>query len=265
MLFSIATLLLAAGLATAVPFQQEERRDATGLSDSWRRKNHNWAGRGSSRAAAQCSCDIASIQMPQAPKPLPPVSEGFSLYHIAVGRGTQNYTCDLSNATAIPAAAGAVATLVNATCLTANSPILAWSLAGWAYQDKSVKVPKTIPVNDFLKISGHHFFTDLTTAYFNLDTIGEGDDTWQSNYSQGAFKKINATDAPANAIEGSVPWLKLNSKNEADADDCAFQEVYRINTVGGAAPKTCEGQEAEFQIEYAAEYWFYGKPRASSY
>ncbi|CAK1361160.1 hypothetical protein CB0940_03442 [Cercospora beticola] len=262
MLFSIVSLLLAAGLVTAVPFQQQERRDAVG---SWSRKNHNWAGRGSSRAAEQCSCDIASIQMPQAPKPLPPVSEGFSLYHIAVGRGTQNYTCDLSNATAVPAAAGAVATLVNATCLTANSPILAWSLAGWAYQDKSTSVPKTVPVNDFLKISGHHYFTDLTTAYFNLDTIGQGDDTWQSNYSQGGFKKINATDAPADAIEGSVPWLKLNSKDETKADDCAFQEVYRINTVGGAAPKTCEGQEAEFQVEYAAEYWFYGKPETSSY
>ena len=196
-------------------------------------------------------------------KPLPPVTEGLALYHIAVGRGTQNYTCDLSNATAIPAAAGAVATLVNATCLTANSPLLAWSLAGWAFQDKAVKVPTTFPVNDFLKISGHHYFTDLTTAYFNLDTVGQGNDTWDSNYSQGAFKKVNSTDAPTDAVKDSVPWLKLTSKS--NDTDCAFQEVYRINTVGGAAPKTCTGQEAAFQIEYAAEYWFYAKPEATSY
>lgn len=198
-------------------------------------------------------------------KPLPPVSEGLALYHIAVGRGTQNYTCDLSNTTAVPAAAGAVATLVNATCLTANSPLLAWSLAGWAFQDKVVKVPTTFPVNDFLRISGHHYFTDLTTAYFNLDTVGEGNDTWQSNYSQGAFKKINSTDAPSDAVKDSVPWLKLTSKSSNDTE-CAFQEVYRINTVGGAAPKSCTGQEAAFQIEYAAEYWFYAKPEtAASY
>lgn len=210
-----------------------------------------------------CTLDT-NHAMKIAPKPLPPVSPGFSLYHIAVGRGTQNYTCDLSNATAVPAAAGAVATLVNATCLTAVSPSLAWSLAGWAYQDQHVKVPITIPVNDFLKISGHHYFTDLTTAYFNLDTEGEGDDTWQTDYSQGAFQKTHSSDAPKDALKGSVPWLKLASKT--NDTDCAFQEVYRINTVGGAAPKTCVGQAATLEVEYAAEYWFYAKGRtAASY
>ncbi|USW49491.1 hypothetical protein Slin15195_G028100 [Septoria linicola] len=262
MFFTLPTLLLTAGLAFAAPHQQEARSQDAEFYDSWSRKGHNFRGRTPSRAAEQCSCNTASIKLPQAPKPLPEVSEGLSLYHIAVGRGTQNYTCDLSNATAVPAAAGAVATLVNATCLTANSATLAWKLAGWAYQDKSAKVPTSFPENDFLRISGHHYFTDLTTAYFNLDTVGQGNDTWQSNYSQGGFKKVNATDAPADAIEGSVPWLKLTSKNDTG---CAFQEVYRINTVGGAAPKTCAGQQAEFQIEYAAEYWFYAKPEASGY
>ncbi|CRK36479.1 hypothetical protein BN1708_020001, partial [Verticillium longisporum] len=46
------------------------------------------------------SCDLSQARMPIAPEPLPPVSEGLTLKHVAVGRGTQNYTCDVGNATA---------------------------------------------------------------------------------------------------------------------------------------------------------------------
>jgi hypothetical protein len=53
---------------------------------------------------------------------------------------------------------------------------------------------------------------------------------------------------------GSVPWLKL----KATEGDWAFSEVYRVHTAGGVAPKTCEGVEGSFTVEYSAQYWFYG-------
>jgi uncharacterized protein DUF3455 len=38
-------------------------------------------------------------------------SPGLSLKHVALGRGTQNYTCSNTNSTAVPTAIGEVATL----------------------------------------------------------------------------------------------------------------------------------------------------------
>ena len=70
--------------------------------------------------------------------------------------------------------------------------------------------------------------------------------------------------APANAIKGqngvgngAVAWLYLNTTNATQGD---VRAVYRVNTAGGNPPKTCEGSDAVFSVQYAAEYWFYSKP-----
>jgi len=51
--------------------------------------------------------------------------------------------------------------------------------------------------------------------------------------------------------EPAVPWLKLVAKESTGG----LQEVYRIETVGGSAPKTCSGMPIgkEFQVEYATQ------------
>nr|AQA29277.1 putative effector 75 [Fulvia fulva] len=249
MLFTQPTLLLAlTTLVAAAPYTQEEKRT---FGSWWPRSNsrHSWHG----RAQQLSQCNMASVQLPQPPKPLPPPTEGFTLYHVAVGRGTQNYTCDLSNSTAVPVAAGAVASLFNVTCMSADSPTLLSAIPNIALECPTpANVNAQSPI--YRDLSGHHYFTDATTAYFNLDTT-------LASLGQGGFKKINATEAPADAVMGqegrgygSVPWLKLTTKDEGQ---CEFQEVYRVNTAGGQPPKTCQGQEGEFQVEYAAEYWFY--------
>lgn len=170
-----------------------------------------------------------------------------------MGRGTQNYTCDLSNSTAVPAAIGAVASLWNTTCLSVDSPLLLSEIPDIALE---LPIPDvTIETSPAFKdLSGHHYFTDLTTAFFNLDTA-------IADYTAGAFKKVNSTAAPTDAVKGqngrgygSVPWLKLQSKN---TEGCVFKEVYRINTAGGQPPTTCTGQKAAFEVQYSAEYWFY--------
>ena len=88
-------------------------------------------------------------------------------------------------------------------------------------------------------------------------------DTTAHQYGTGAFKKNATSNAlttpppiplPSNQT-GSVTWLKLTEKNPGDGQ--VFQNVYRLNTVGGSAPATCKGQPQSFEVEYAAQYWLF--------
>ncbi|TVY94082.1 hypothetical protein LAWI1_G000881, partial [Lachnellula willkommii] len=107
-----------------------------------------------------------------------------------------------------------------------------------------------------LAISGHHLFTNTTTPFFTLNT-----DAMQLGVAPCA--KNNSISAPAGAVKGqnnqgfgAVPWLKLTTRSGATGN---LEEVYRVNTVGGNPPSTCAGMPATFEVQYAAEYWFYEK------
>ncbi|KAK0843906.1 hypothetical protein LTR03_008392 [Friedmanniomyces endolithicus] len=172
------------------------------------------------------------------------------------GRGTQNYTCDLTNTTSPPVAVGAKATLFNVSCLAADHPALLAKLP-------SIALDLPIPSSDgddsspaYQDISGHHFFLDATTPCFDLDTT-------LHQYGTGQFKKANSSAAPTDAMLGtngqgfgSVTWLKLDAK---DAAGQVLQEVYRLNTAGGQPPKTCQGMAAAFEVQYSAEYWIWAQ------
>lgn len=108
----------------------------------------------------------------------------------------------------------------------------------------------------YQSMSGHHYFVDDTTPFFNMDTSLHA-------YGTGAFKKANQSSAPSDAVVGqggqgmgAVAWLKLDAKTN---DGQVFQEVYRVNTAGGSPPKSCQGQQAAFEVQYAAEYWLFEK------
>jgi hypothetical protein len=110
-------------------------------------------------------------------------------------------------------------------------------------------------------MSGHHYFLNPSTPFFNLDTD-------QHNYGTGAFKKINSSNPPTDAVvgqngqgNGAVTWLKLDALN---SEGQILQEVYRLNTAGGNPPKTCTGQQAAFEVQYAAEYWIFEADDSSS-
>jgi hypothetical protein len=102
------------------------------------------------------------------------------------------------------------------------------------------------PANIFL--SGYHYFTDLTTALFNFNTT-------LHEWGSVACKKSNSSSAPDPKMD--IPWLKLSSKS---ASGCTISEVYRLNTASGLPPATCAGQQANIQVQYSAEYWFWAKP-----
>lgn len=191
-------------------------------------------------------CDLSNVVLPVAPTPLAAVSEGLSLRHIAIGRGVQNYTCASAAATDLPVANGAVATLFNATCDAARLNIQTLTDITTLALDYAIPSdPEAVK-----RISGHHEFTEKKIPLFKLQT-----DTVDYGYVQCKPDDVKSA-APQTASKGSnglgsVAWLKLNSV-EGD-----YKEVYRVNTAGGVAPKTCEGQPESFSVQYSAQYWFY--------
>ncbi len=183
--------------------------------------------------------------------PLPPPSEGLSLKHVAIGRGTQNYTCDLTNSTAVPVANGAVATLFNVSCIAATYPDLGAILSKVSLEfnlTQSEVTHKLAPSN--LALSGTHFFTNGTTPFFNLD-IAPG-----LQLGEVPCAKEAGSPAPKDAPKGqqgepAVAWLKLKARDGATG---GLQEVYRVHTAGGSAPATCQGMPASFEVQYATQY-----------
>ncbi|KAF2084921.1 hypothetical protein K490DRAFT_75564 [Saccharata proteae CBS 121410] len=205
-------------------------------------------------------CDLSSVSMPlsqaSSPSTLPSPSEGLVLSHVAVGRGTQNYTCSGLSPSATPKAVGALATLFNATCASVDSPDLLYTMPSVALQYDVPNAQSALQAYDIL-LSGHHYFTNTTTPFFNLDTSDH-------EYGLMAGKKTDSANAPADAIVGqngkgygAVAWLKISSLDE---DGFAFKEVYRLNTAGGQPPSSCQNETGDFTVEYAATYWLWAAP-----
>ncbi|KFY29964.1 hypothetical protein V494_08358 [Pseudogymnoascus sp. VKM F-4513 (FW-928)] len=200
-------------------------------------------------------CDLSSAVMPVTTEPLPAPDAGTTLKHVAIGRGIQNYTCDTTNATAVPKAIGAVATLYNASCIAATMPMVLNTLPGFALQFNLGPNPAAAnPAN--LDVSGLHYFTDLGVPFFNLDTTKQQIGTIPCSKAGSAPAPATAIKGQHNKGDGAVAWLKLTAVDGATGD---LESVYRLNTAGGNPPATCQGMPATFEVEYAAEYWFFRK------
>ena len=225
---------------------------------------------GTSSSASMPACSLASAQKPSSS--LPPPSPGLVPYHIAVGRGTQNYTCPSGgDPSAAPTALGAVALLFNASCLAAINPNILALVPAAALSIPTPRLNSKVhfPTEAFL--SRPHYISDATTAVFNLHTSA-------SNYGISFMRKIANVTAPASTPQKSnlgpdgskaLPWLKLQVRDPngdcLPEDNKGVKEIYRVNTQGGSPPKTCaeRGKTGDFTVEYSSEYWFYA-PASSS-
>lgn len=193
-------------------------------------------------------CDMSKVQLPSSK--LPPPASGLSLKHVAVGRGTQNYTCEGLKETEAPVLVGAVATLYNASCMASAFPDLLSMVPKVSLKFNPTEAESKLgPVP--AAVSGHHYFIG-STPFFTLDTPNQ-------MLGEVPTAKLNQTDAPDNAPTGqqgepAVAWLKLAAKDGATGN---LQEVYRVGTAGGSSPKTCKGLPDFFEVQYSAEYWFY--------
>jgi hypothetical protein len=127
-----------------------------------------------------------------------------------------------------------------------------------------------------IALSGHHFFSEKTPV-FELNSNPSGSDA-----HLGVVKgKANANStAPLGSCpgvgwegQGAVAWLYLDATDASTTTDVKFdgvnpaagtgqeswKHVYRVNTAGGAPPKTCEGVNPgeTISVQYAANYWYY--------
>ncbi|TGJ83413.1 hypothetical protein E0Z10_g5355 [Xylaria hypoxylon] len=175
------------------------------------------------------TCNVSKAQMPTlSASPLPTPAAGLVVKHVAIGRGTQNYTCATADATTVPVAAGAVATLFDASCVASIYPDLLHALPKLALQfDLPTTNDKMGPTN--LVVSGKHFFTNATTPFFNLDTS-------RKSIGEAPCSKLNASSAPTDAPKGrqgevAVPWLRLSANPDATG---GIHEVFRVETPAAA-------------------------------
>ncbi|KAL6711324.1 hypothetical protein ACN47E_005855 [Coniothyrium glycines] len=171
------------------------------------------------------SCNLNNVAQPS--NTLQPPSADLQLILIALGQGTQNYTC--SSPTATPFAIGAVAQLFNASCEVSANPSAATTALGSITESPAI---------------GAHFFVDNTTPDFDIFGLGNTQ-----------AKKVEDTNAPQPAKD--IKWLRLQAQTQGTTS--SVKEIYRLNTVGGLAPGSCEGKAAGevVTVEYQAQYWVY--------
>jgi hypothetical protein len=112
---------------------------------------------------------------------------------------------------------------------------------------QSEGVGRLVPAATAAVRSGVHYFLDGTTPFFQVDGVGAfvGAKNASSPAPVGAFKGLKG--------EGAVAWLKLVSKAGAAAKSEGLEEVYRVETVGGSPPATCEGLPERFEVQYATQ------------
>ncbi|KAJ5225681.1 Protein of unknown function DUF3455 [Penicillium chermesinum] len=214
------------------------------------------------------NCSISNTVLPlnDTKEQLPNPSAGLTLKHIAIGRGTQNYSCpDASGprSTTQPTAVGAAATLFDASCVAAQSLTLLHELpplVGTASVGSLGFLAEALSLatNSTDLILGEHYFNADGDPVFDLRLGGSGD--WAVTSKKASVDAPQPQDihkgkscAASKAKIENVAWLKLDRKSGT-----GIQEVYRVVTFEGSPPSSCAGQNSTVLVQYAAEYWFYG-------
>ncbi|CAI7564180.1 unnamed protein product [Penicillium manginii] len=180
-----------------------------------------------------CSLQNVTLPMNYTKIKLPEPSSHLDLKYIALGRGTQNYSCSStegshsSKKSAIPVAVGAVATLFDASCIASQSVTLLHELPAVIAQTPlgsfALMVEALVlTTNSSNLIIGEHYFDAAGDPFFDLSMSGSKD--WM------ACKKDASVSAPTRVSrisgknESDVPWLKLDCK------DCKGVKL-RLSTV----------------------------------
>jgi len=179
--------------------------------------------------------------------------------YIALGLGTQNYTCNTTSGTY--AATGALAQLFDATYyLKANQDKVA--TLPQTYLDLYTALPCSRSPSACVEADsqcanqanvqfqggplapfGEQYFTSNATPTWDL--YGAALHPFLYAKKVGDVKAKSAND---------VDWLFLESNGSPE--NKIISSVYRVETVGGVAPQTCSSTHS-ITVPYAAEYWMY--------
>jgi hypothetical protein len=162
-----------------------------------------------------CSLANANLPLNATKSPLPGPSANLTLRYVALGRGTQNYTCP-SNAssnpqsTIKPEATGAVATLFDASCIASASEsllhqvpaIMSTTPLGSLAFMAALVAQGTRSTN---LIIGEHYFNAAGDPIFDLSLTGSK--CWIASNKNAFVPAPNTTSGSTD-----VPWLKLGYK-----------------------------------------------------
>lgn len=171
----------------------------------------------------------------------------MTLQYVALGVGTQNYTCNGANFVQGETGDGAFATLYDATLYlsthTSDIPTLPATRLSQYEQDGEWQnlADLNLPI---LTVLGNHYFDFDDRPTFNLSHA----------FPTRVLSAVKADDVKSPTV-GAIDWLYLIDNGDGITN--GLKAVYRVETAGGVAPTSCDSVSTETTIPYAAEYWFY--------
>ncbi|KAJ1309355.1 hypothetical protein OPQ81_006134 [Rhizoctonia solani] len=183
-------------------------------------------------------CDVSGAQL-AVPSPLS-VPSGVTPEYIALGVGTQNYTCSSAGSYT---SAGAVANLIDISCLYGSDPELFEDVQEYAYNVIGNWANVKATLGPYIHILGKHYFVSQNGS------IAPKFDFTRNGNGYVVAKKIEGAASPDGPQ--NVDWLELQSTSGSLA-----KYVFRVDTQGGQPPATCTAGQT-LTVPYTAKYWFF--------
>lgn len=184
------------------------------------------------------------------------VPSGTPIY-IALGVGTQNYTC---GSTGTFASSGAVAKLFDISCLV-NTPLfpsvqdLVFAIGSTAKGQDLISKIESVTKSTPLALGDHYFIPNPAVGGTGLSPVFD----FRAGVKKGdvngfaVVKKLGNTASPAGSA--NVDWLALQNIGGTIGGTLA-NNVMRVDTKGGQPPASCT-PNATIAVPYTAKYWLY--------
>lgn len=164
---------------------------------------------------SNCNLSAAILPVNDTKVHLPTPSSSLVLTYVALGRGTQNYSCSTSDSSTKPVAVGAAATLFDASCLALASMSLLHEvpaimrrtpLGSLAFMAETMSFATNTPG----LIIGEHYFDADGDPYFDLRLGG-----------------ANAWIVAAKKASADAPIREANTCGDTSSEDVAWLELKR--------------------------------------
>ncbi|KAB5589396.1 putative effector protein [Ceratobasidium theobromae] len=196
-------------------------------------------------------CDVSGAELDLPSTNVISVPKGTKPEYIVLGIGTQNYTC---TAAGNYTSAGAVATLIDISCLYQYNPKLFEDVQDRVYNLMPMyghNIPSWHKIEAVLGhypyIVGDHYFIPEDGAIapkFGFRRSGKGDvDAFTVD------KRVGGIPSPENSR--NIDWLQLQST----AGELS-KYTFRVDTQGGQPPKSCHKEGHTITVPYTTKYWF---------
>ncbi|WRT65390.1 uncharacterized protein IL334_002333 [Kwoniella shivajii] len=190
------------------------------------------------------NCKVSNITLPLSGVASLSLPEGQVVSSVAVGRGIQNYTCT----SGVYVSVGALANLFDVSCLYTLSAgfvdpaALSNLLPKMAFSDVS------FPNAGKLSIAMHHQF--VTTP--GSATPGAISPQFSTSSNKVILSRVAGTNDLTDPAS-NVQWLQLAA---LAGQGTLAKSVYRLNTMKGQPPTSCNTEGQHLSVQYASMYWF---------